>query len=131
MTVLTATADLQSEFRDLLTAAAAAHAGDVHIRQEGDQAKVLATLRGVPTEVAEWPAARSEAFLSAVFALCDKADSFTYGTARMMRLSGERFDLPPKVSGCLVQFLPPGEGGRVLVVRINYEGDACCGSCGG
>ncbi|GEM_PF-1985757 len=131
MTVLTATADLQSEFRDLLEAAAAAHAGDLHIRLEGDVAKVFATLRGQATAVIEWPAARCESFLSAVFGLCDKADAFTYGTARNMRLSGERFTLPGKVSGCLVQFLPPSDGGRVLVVRINYEGDACCGSCGG
>lgn len=131
MTAMTATADLQSEFRELLEAAAAAHAGDLHIRLDGDVARVFATLRGAVTEVTDWPAARCEAFLSAVFSLCDKAESYSHGSARMMRLSGERFTLPGKVSGCLVQFLPPSDGGRVLVVRLNYEGDACCGSCGG
>lgn len=131
MTAITATADLQTEFRSLLEAAAEVHAGDLHIRLEGGAAKVVATVRGQAAPVTEWPAARCEAFLGAVFALCDKADSFTYGAARSMRLSGERFALPAKVSGCLVQFLPPSDGGRLLVVRINYEGDACCGSCGG
>lgn len=131
MTALTATADLQSDFRELLEAAAAAHAGDLHIRLDGDVARVFATLRGTAAAVTEWPAGRCESFLTAVFSLCDKADVFAYGTARMMRLSGERFTLPGKVTGCLVQFLPPSDGGRVLVVRLNYEGDACCGSCGG
>lgn len=131
MTAAAALADLQSEFRSLLEAAAEVHAGDLHIRLEGDAAKVIATVRGQPAAVTEWPAERCESFLGAVFALCDKADGFRYGEARSLRMSGERFALPGKVSGALVQFLPPTQGGRVLVVRINYEGDACCGSCGG
>lgn len=131
MTAVQNSTHLQSEFAALLQAAAEAHAGELHLRLDGDQARVGATVRGQPAAVAAWPAERVESFLSAVFALCDGADAFTYGSARSMRLSGERLTLPAKVSGCLVQFLPPVDGGRVLVVRINYQGDACCGSCGG
>jgi hypothetical protein len=131
MTAIPTTTHLQSEFAALLNAAAEAHAGDLHIRLDGDTARVGATVRGQPAAITTWPAERCEAFLSAVFALCDGADSFRYGSARSMRLSGERLELPAKVSGCLVQFLAPVEGGRVLVVRINYQGEACCGSCGG
>lgn len=128
---MTTTADFQSDFRSLLTAAADVHAGDVHIRLDGPRAKVAATVRGQVVPVADWPAEHCQDFLGAVFALCDKADAYVYGSARAMRMTGERLALPDKVSGCMVQFLPPADGDRVMVVRLNYQGDACCGSCGG
>jgi hypothetical protein len=31
----------------------------------------------------------------------------------------------------LMQFMPAADGGRRLVARISYQGDMCCGSCGG
>lgn len=124
-------ADLQADFRSLLAAAADVHAGDVHIRLDGSQARVAAMVRGQVVPVTDWPVERCEAYLAAVFALCDKADAYVHGSARSMRMTGERLALPGGVSGCMVQFLPPADGDRVLVVRLNYVGDACCGSCGG
>lgn len=131
MTVVTPTADLQAEFRALLDAAARAHAGDLHIRLDGGRARVVATLQGQPTEVAQWPAERCETMLPAVFALCDKAEGYTYGSSHSLRMTGERAPLPAGVSMVLAQFFPAKDGGRHLVCRLTYEGDVCCGSCGG
>ncbi len=125
------TADLQAEFQAILDAVVRAHAGDFSIRLAGDRALLGATVRGEAVQVADWPASRLESFLPAVFALCDKADTYVYGSSRSMRMTGERMALPETVSMILTQFFAPKDGGRVFVARITRESDTCCGSCGG
>lgn len=131
MSAVTPAADLQNEFKALLDAAARDHAGDLHIRIEGDRAVVIETVRGEPKQVAEWPAVRCQSLLPAVFDLCDKAEGYVYGSVHSLRLTGERMRMPEGVSMVLVQFFAPKDGGRHLVCRLTYEGDICCGSCGG
>lgn len=123
--------DLQAEFLAYLEAAARAHAGEFHIRLDGDRAMVIATVRGEPAHVTTWSAGRCEALLRAAFSLCDGAGDYDYGSARSMRMTGANAALPEGVSMVLVQFMPPKDGGRHLVVRLTYQGDVCCGSCGG
>ncbi len=131
MNAIPPAADLKKEFLAFLDAAARAHAGELFVRLEGDRALVMATIRGEQVQVAEWPAARCEPFLTAAFAACDKADAYEYGAARSMRMSGVETPLPEGVSMVLVQFFAPKDGGRHLVCRLTYAGDVCCGSCGG
>jgi hypothetical protein len=118
-------------FLDLVHNAAGAHASEVNLRIEDGEAKVVAMIRGDAALMASWPAAETGAFLAQAFALCDGADSFTPGSSRMMRMTGERAPLPAGIATVLVQFLPPRDGARQLVVRLSYEGDVCCGTCGG
>lgn len=131
MNALSSHKDLQNEFLALIESAACAHANDLHIRVAGDRAQVMATVRGEALPVAEWPLSRCEDLLSAAFALCDKADDYVYGSARSMRMTGERAALPEGVTMALVQFMPAKDGGRHLVARLSYAGDVCCGTCGG
>jgi hypothetical protein len=131
MTIIAPEADLQAEFQAILDAVVRAHAGELSIRIAGDRAQVIATIRGEQVQIADWSASRLESVLPAAFALCDKADAYVYGSARSMRMTGERMALPETVSMILAQFFAPKDGGRVFVARITREGDTCCGSCGG
>lgn len=124
-------ADLQAEFQAILDAVVRAHAGEFSIRLSGDRALLGATVRGEPVQIADWSASRLETFLPAIFALCDKAEGYVYGSARSMRMTGERMALPESVTMILAQFFAPKDGGRVFVARITRESDTCCGSCGG
>ncbi|CAA7621334.1 conserved hypothetical protein [Magnetospirillum sp. LM-5] len=118
-------------FLDLVHNAAAAHASEVNLRIEDGRTQVVAMVRGDAILMAETGAEQAQTFLADAFSRCDGADSFTLGSARMMRMTGERAPLPDGISTALVQFLPLREGGRALVVRLSYEGDVCCGTCGG
>jgi hypothetical protein len=120
-----------SSFTDLLQLAAGAHASELTLRVENGQASVVAMVRGDAAQLAQWPESEAAPFLAQAFAVCDGADDFVPGVSRMMRMTGERAALPAGVATALVQFLPPREGGRHLVVRLSYEGDVCCGTCGG
>jgi hypothetical protein len=118
-------------FLDLVHNAAAAHASEINLRSEDGRARVVAMVRGDSMLMAEAGADQAQAFLADAFARCDGADTFMPGSARMMRMTGERAPLPAGIATALVQFLPEREGGRTLVVRLSYDGDVCCGTCGG
>lgn len=114
-----------------LTAATGIHANEIHLRGDDDVFRLVAMVRGDAVLMAELTPAQAGVFLADTFALCDGADTYQPGAARMMRLTGERLALPAGMAQALVQFLPPRDGGRQLVARISYAGDVCCGSCGG
>jgi len=118
-------------FQDHLTNAANVHATEIQLRRGDDGCdSLVAMVRGDAVLMASLDQAQSEILLGQGFAACDGADAYVPGAARMMRLGGERLDLPQGVSQVLMQFMAGG-GGRRLVARIAYEGDVCCGSCGG
>lgn len=124
--------DLSREFATLLTAAMDIHASEIQVALDGDQAPVTANIRGERLKVAEWPADRCPAMLKAAYGLCDGAgEDFAYGKSYSLRMTGERFRLPPGVTMILMQFLPPRDGARHLVARVSREADVCCGTCGG
>lgn len=122
---------MKSTFAELLNAAATLHANEIQLRAgEDGPERVVAMVRGDAVLMAELEAAQADALLAQAFSACDGADSYQPGTARMMRLTGERLALPQGIAQVLMQFLPQG-GARRLVGRIAYDGDVCCGSCGG
>lgn len=123
-------------FAELLNAAATLHANEIQLRRgedgaaPGGGAQVVAMVRGDAVLMAELTESEAATFLAQAFSACDGAQTFQPGVARMMRLTGERLALPRGLSQVLMQFLPAG-GARALVGRIAYDGDVCCGSCGG
>lgn len=118
-------------FQIHLTNAANVHASEIQLRRRDDGPdQLVAMVRGDAVLMAELDETQAADLLSQAFAACDGADQFTPGAARMMRMTGERQGLPAGVSQVLMQFMAAG-GGRRLVGRIAYEGDVCCGSCGG
>lgn len=128
-------------FAELLNAAATLHANEIQLRRGEDgaapgggaqvvAAQVVAMVRGDAVVMAELTESEAATFLAQAFSACDGAQAFQPGVARMMRLTGERLALPRGLSQVLMQFLPAG-GARALVGRIAYDGDVCCGSCGG
>ena len=118
-------------FVDLVHNAAGAHASEVNLRVEEGKTLITAMIRGDAALMAEAGADQSDTFLAQAFSACDDSDEYIPGKARMMRMTGQKAPLPNGVSTALVQFMPPREGGRSLVVRLTYEGDVCCGTCGG
>lgn len=122
---------MTATFAELLTSAATLHANEIQLRA-GDESpdQVVAMVRGDSVLVAELAEGAAADFLAQAFSACDGADDYRAGAGRMMRLTGERLALPKGIAQVLMQFLPPG-GARQLVARISYDGDVCCGSCGG
>ncbi|OJX70336.1 hypothetical protein [Magnetospirillum sp. 64-120] len=118
-------------FENHLTNAANVHASEIQLRRgEDGQDSLVAMVRGDAVLMATLDQGAAETFLGQAFAVCDGAESYAPGIGRMMRLTGERLELPKGVSQVLMQFMAAG-GARRLVSRISYEGDVCCGSCGG
>ncbi|MGE4278721.1 MAG: hypothetical protein AB7G62_03985 [Magnetospirillum sp.] len=118
-------------FHTYLTNAVNVHASEIQLRSRDDGPDhLVAMVRGDAVLMAELDDAQTNDLLSQAFAACDGADQFTPGAARMMRMTGERKGLPTGVTQVLMQFMAAG-GGRRLVGRIAYEGDLCCGTCGG
>lgn len=122
---------LEAEFNSLLLSAARDHASQIFIRLAGERAEAVATISGGDVVMADWPAERALEILPAAFGLCDSADPYAPGSARTVQMTGQNNALPAGIRSILVQFLPPRDGGRVLVARITREGDTCCGTCGG
>jgi hypothetical protein len=131
MNVVSAAADMQAEFQSLLSETVRRHGKELTIRINGDKALAMAKIDSGEEILAEWPASRCEAFLTAVFGLCDQADPYTYGSSRSLFMTGEKATLPVELRTVLVQFMPFKDGGRHLVARLTYQGDMCCGTCGG
>lgn len=118
-------------FENHLTNAANVHASEIQLRRgEDGQDSLVAMVRGDAVLMATLTQDETSSLLQQAFAACDGADTYVSGTARMMRLTGERQSLPQGVSQVLMQFMAAG-GARHLVSRLAYEGDVCCGSCGG
>lgn len=122
---------MTAPFAQLLTSAATIHANEIQLRA-GDQGldQVVAMVRGDSVLMAELDETATADFLAQAFSACDGAEAYQPGASRMMRLTGERLDLPKGIAQVLMQFLPQG-GARQLVARISYDGDVCCGTCGG
>lgn len=118
-------------FANHLTNAANVHASEIQLRRgEDGQASLVAMVRGDAVVMASLTRDEALSLLEQAFAHCDGAQSYAPGAARMMRMTGERHNLPKGVSQVLMQFMA-GDGARSLVSRIAYEGDVCCGTCGG
>lgn len=118
-------------FQNHLTNAANVHATEMQLRRGDDgQDLLVAMVRGDAALMATLDAMQSDAVLAQAFAACDGGGDYVAGTARMMRMTGESVTLPKGVTQILMQFMADG-GARRLVARISYDGDVCCGSCGG
>lgn len=117
-------------FAQVLADAGGIHANEIQVRTAEGGHHLVAMVRGDAVVMGELDADQVAAFLDQAFGLCDGADDYRAGAGRMMRLTGERLDLPTGIAQVLMQFLPPG-GVRQLVARLSYDGDVCCGSCGG
>lgn len=117
-------------FAHVLADAGGIHANEIQVRTAESGHQLVAMVRGDAVVMGELDADQALIFLDQAFALCDGADDYRAGAGRMMRLTGERLALPKGIPQVLMQFLPPG-GARQLVARISYDGDVCCGACGG
>lgn len=131
MSVAAPAADAQAELLALLDAAVSAHANVVQVRVDKDAAVIEIMAAGSPVDVREVPLSRCADLLPALFSLCDEADDYVYGSSRSARMTGVKMALPAGVSMVFVQFFPARDGQRHMVARLTYDGDVCCGSCGG
>lgn len=131
MTTITAALDLRADFLSLLEEAAAAHANIVQLRLDGVAAIMETLATGTVVARAEGRLADCAQMLPAIFALADGLADYTYGDNRSTRMTGEKAPLPPGVAMVFLQFFPARDGQRHLVARITYDGDTCCGTCGG
>lgn len=117
-------------FPHVLADAGGIHANEIQLRVAESGHQLVAMVRGDAVMMGELEVDQVADFLGQAFALCDGADEYQTGRGQMMRLTGERLPLPAGIAQVLMQFLPNG-GARRLVARISYDGDVCCGTCGG
>lgn len=131
MTVAAPAADAQAELLALFDTAVSAHANVVQVRVDKETAVIEIMAAGNPVDAREIPLSRCLDLLPALFSLCDESDDYVYNSSRSARITGMKMPLPAGVSMVFVQFFPARDRQRHMVARITYDGDVCCGSCGG
>jgi type II secretory ATPase GspE/PulE/Tfp pilus assembly ATPase PilB-like protein len=116
---------VQEQFLAMVRDASERRASDIHMMISRFEASVRLRVDGILEPYRILPAEEAHAICVAAFNMAEASDSnyrpLEYQGARISRL---RTELPPGVMSVRLQFSPMLQGGRYLVARLLYEGDA-------
>jgi type II secretory ATPase GspE/PulE/Tfp pilus assembly ATPase PilB-like protein len=116
---------VQEQFLAMVRDASERRASDIHMMISRFEASVRLRVDGILEPYRVLPAEEAHAICVAAFNMAEASDSnyrpLEYQGARISRL---RTELPPGVMSVRLQFSPMLQGGRYLVARLLYEGDA-------